>query len=362
MSNESLKVSYRWIWLPISFGLALCGIVLSLYFIEFGKFGLSKDPTEWASFGSLLAGIFTFLSATGTIGTLIFMIRQHQQLTLSQAEIARKQMEILEFEKYEKHKSTLYESFEFIENYYDGRYYFPSKIRAYHKLFPNNSPKMTKYESSKDIAVCSYIKTYNEIVLSAREGKISISQLESLSEIINFIIVHPKRKGRKYVSGDTHINQTSPIFNVFNLKDCFFVCYNYFLEVSRILNLEVDLNAPTLIDIDFIELSKIAYNEITNKPNSHLKVYLDKKIYIFLWLGKQLREKGLTSMHQDFEKLSDHMDDPFVYSHSEGEIELESTLLQDISKILTSATERLVQLDLFEHNFSFEEQKMMEDL
>ncbi|WP_335924932.1 hypothetical protein [Shewanella algae] len=362
MSNESLKVSYRWIWLPISFGLALCVIVLSLYFIEFGKFGLSKDPTEWASFGSLLAGIFTFLSATGTIGTLIFMIRQHQQLTLSQAEISKKQMEILEFEKYEKHKLTFSESCEYIENHYDGRYHFPSKTRAYHQLFPNNSPKMTKYESSKEAILCSHIKNFNEIVISARTGKISITQLEALSRITDFIRVSPKRKGKRYISGDTHIKRTPPRFNIFNLKDCFFVCYDYFFEVSRLINLNVKINTPTLEEIDFVELSKLAYNEIKREPKTDLKIYLEKNIHMLFWLSEKLIEKDLTPIHQDFEDLLNYADIPFAFSHYEGEIELESEILEGVSEKLKNIKQLLIELNLFESDFSLEEQEKLKSI
>ncbi len=362
MSNESLKVSYRWIWLPISFGLALCIIVLSLYFIEFGKFGLSKDPTEWASFGSLLAGIFTFLSATGTIGTLIFMIRQHQQLTLSQAEIARKQMEILEFEKYEKHKSTLYESFEFIENYYDGRYFFPSKARAYHRLFPKNSPSMTKYESSKESTVCKIIERYNETILSARAGDISIKQLELLARIINFIKVSPIRKGKKYISGDVHTDRNPPRFNVFNIKDCFFICYNYFVEISRILDLKVELNEPSLTEINFVELSMSAYEKIKNNQETNLKIALHGKIKTLLWLIDKIQENDLTSKSTAFENLLTTKRLLFSNGYSNCEIDLENNLSERIVERLKNAKRALIKLDSYKNTFNSEEQKIIEKL
>lgn len=359
MRTPPRKVSLMWIWLPITFGVILCITIISLYFFKFGEYGLSDNPSEWSSFGSLLSGAFSLLSAIGTIGTLMFIILQHQQVTKAQEEISRKQMEILEFEKYEKHKSTFYEAFDFIDIHFSNHYYFPSKARAYHQLFPDNSPISTSYHSRKEGEIIYYANQFGEVIKSAKNGQISIQQLEIIFKLIEFIKISPRRDRSIYHSGDVRIGRTEPKFNIFSLKECFQVCYQYFYEFFRITGVTLALEEPNLEIINFKNLSTVACKEMLSNIETELDMYLRSEIRSLFTINNIIEKRHRESGRIQFKRVMTVTKIVFRKGYKNIQIDNDYEFMEEIEKTISSA-KTVILLDKYRCKLSDSEIKEIE--
>lgn len=137
--------------------------VLWLYSINLG--GLSKSPNDWAAFGSLLSGVFTYIAASGTMGTLIFLIYQQSKNN----KILERQIIFQNFEEYEKHKKLFFENLEEIRKHYNDDISFPQRDRVYSSIFYMNSPSSMQYqlsideEGSRPKDLCDCLNKYRKI-------------------------------------------------------------------------------------------------------------------------------------------------------------------------------------------------------
>lgn len=137
--------------------------VIWLYSVNLG--GISKEPNDWAAFGSLLSGVFTYIAASGTMGTLIFLIYQQSRNN----KILDRQIILQNFEEYEKHKKLFFDNLEEIKNHYNGDIRFPQRDRVYSSIFYMNSPSSMQYklsideEGSKPKDLCDCLNKYRKI-------------------------------------------------------------------------------------------------------------------------------------------------------------------------------------------------------
>lgn len=120
---------------------------------------VSRQATDWGSFGSVMAGAFTLLSSFATIGTLLFLYLQQvkndekQEKTDLQKllkekkhdEVVEKQLKALAFEQYLNHRKLFIERLNEQATYFRGEIGFPNPERVYNAVFPKNSPSHCEY-------------------------------------------------------------------------------------------------------------------------------------------------------------------------------------------------------------------------
>lgn len=96
----------------------------------------SHDHTAWASFGSMLAGVFTLFGTLATLATLLFLNAQFKE----QQKVTGKQIEALTFEQYVNHRKLFFERLNEIEESLGNKIKFKDQDKLYHNIFPHNSP------------------------------------------------------------------------------------------------------------------------------------------------------------------------------------------------------------------------------
>lgn len=324
MRTPPRKVSLMWIGLPITFGVILCITIISLYFFKFGEYGLSDNPSEWSSFGSLLSGAFSLLSAIGTIGTLMFIILQHQQVTKAQEEISRKQMEILEFEKYEKHKSSFYEVLEHIEKFSGSKYYFTSKFITYKRLFPNNSPLSTQYYLSSDFDIKSYAKHFNNFIKTSRKGFCTADDIECLTDLIYRTSSNINRENHQYLNGDVHYQKHAPILNIFQIREFLDFTYSLLKDISNFANHNLEIASPHAEKFD---TTKVSLSMIDELKNSTLSISFDNEVKNILTICEIACRKDNIKDVDEIRKAIEIKNALFSTNHCEWNIEHNKKLI-----------------------------------
>ncbi|PKA70434.1 hypothetical protein ATI02_3339 [Pseudomonas baetica] len=143
---------------------------------------VSRNATDWGSFGSVMSGAFTLLSSFATIGTLLFLYLQ--QLKGEERQIAQdvenlakqqkhdivveKQLAALTFEQYLNHRKVFFERLHEQASFFKEKIHFPNPERIYTAIFPKNSPSHCEYQvvidgpepvKAHDLTDCKHIYT-----------------------------------------------------------------------------------------------------------------------------------------------------------------------------------------------------------
>lgn len=182
--------------------------------------GYSSESSNWGDFGSLLSGTFGLLASFSAVATLLVVLAQFKK----QNTLIEKQLESIEFERYDKHRRIFFEKLESIERIHHQTIRFKNKEELYQLLFPFNSPercltriveqtipimkgkgfpnlRMTMISISTIIDVKQDGLSKKELLLILDAGE--LLQLESLAE---------KR------FGDISYKNSKTIFNAYDLK------------------------------------------------------------------------------------------------------------------------------------------------
>ncbi len=136
-----------WIWLGIVvafFVLFLLPAAATFWLYRENLGNISHKPDDWGAFGSLLSGVFTYIAAVGTMGTLIFLVYQQGKNN----ELINRQLALQTFEEYEKHRKLFFEKLTGIESFYEHEISFPHRERVYSSIFHMNSPLTMQYSLS----------------------------------------------------------------------------------------------------------------------------------------------------------------------------------------------------------------------
>lgn len=171
-------------WILAGIGIALgTGVLVAIGVL--GAYGyylgpVSRNTTDWGSFGSVMAGAFTLLSSFATIGTLLFLYLQQlkseerqnaqdaENLTKQQKHdvIVEKQLAALTFEQYLNHRKVFFERLREQASLFKEVIHFPNPERIYTAIFPKNSPSNCEYKvvidgsepiKAHDLADCKQI-------------------------------------------------------------------------------------------------------------------------------------------------------------------------------------------------------------
>lgn len=152
---------------------------------------VSRNATDWGSFGSVMSGAFTLLSSFATIGTLLFLYLQ--QLKSEERQIAQdaenlakqlkhdavveKQLAALTFEQYLKHRKVFVENIEEVQKLFQTDLFFSEPEKLYRLVFPENTPEYCSY--SLNLGGPSVKQT------------LLVKLLELSNHVENYLCVHP---------------------------------------------------------------------------------------------------------------------------------------------------------------------------
>ncbi|MDA5562828.1 hypothetical protein PJK54_04000 [Cobetia sp. MMG027] len=116
-------------------GIAFSLIILSCYFYIFHN-GLSESSSDWANFGSLLAGAFTFCGSLATIATLLLIHEENKNNSI----VIKHQSEALAFEQYLKHRELFFSLLTETAKNLASDIEIYNIDDLYRKIFPDNNP------------------------------------------------------------------------------------------------------------------------------------------------------------------------------------------------------------------------------
>ncbi|WP_025822459.1 hypothetical protein [Shewanella marina] len=177
MSNKITK----WIIYGFSTTIVFSVLMLLAYFFNFYyadfpftlPIPLSRDNAEWGNFGSFISGVFGFVSAMATVFTLLYIAKQHKEImtlqekvTADQKYLAAKQLEVIAFEKHEKHLAAFISNCIEIEGIVLNQLEMKYKRTLYKDIFYDNSYKNTDYTVSifdKNSKLNLFIKFFEAI-------------------------------------------------------------------------------------------------------------------------------------------------------------------------------------------------------
>ncbi|MQT66217.1 hypothetical protein GHO42_24445 [Pseudomonas sp. FSL R10-0056] len=121
---------------------------------------VSRNATDWGSFGAVMSGAFTLLSSFATIGTLLFLYLQQlkgeERQNSQDAEnlekqqkhdvVVEKQLAALTFEQYLNHRKVFIERLNEQSVFFRGDIGFADPDRVYTAMFAKNSPSHCEYK------------------------------------------------------------------------------------------------------------------------------------------------------------------------------------------------------------------------
>ncbi|MGY2290774.1 hypothetical protein ACW9H6_13165 [Pseudomonas sp. SDO528_S397] len=185
---------------------------------------VSRNATDWGSFGSVMSGAFTLLSSFATIGTLLFLYLQ--QLKGEERQIAQdadnlakqqkhdvvveKQLAALTFEQYLNHRKVFIERLNEQSVFFKGDIRFADPDRVYTAMFANNSPSHCEYKVKVDqanvkaydltdcLAIYGNISKYLENYQDKENNLILLQRMVHLQGCLGMTYVGPARNGDIY--------------------------------------------------------------------------------------------------------------------------------------------------------------------
>ena len=185
---------------------------------------VSRNATDWGSFGSVMSGAFTLLSSFATIGTLLFLylqqLKSEERQTAQDAEnlakqlkhdiVVEKQLAALTFEQYLNHRKVFIERLNEQSVFFKGDIRFADPDRIYTAIFSKNSPIYCEYKvkidqvnvKAQDLTDC--LEIYKNISTSLdnyqdKENNLRLLQrMVHLQGCLGMAYVGPARNGDIY--------------------------------------------------------------------------------------------------------------------------------------------------------------------
>lgn len=201
----------------VGLGILFAFVTLIFYFLTFpGE--LSEKTSDWANFGSLLAGVFTL---TGSLLTALTLLIIHEENRKSQA--AREQQSTaLTFEQYMSHRSLFIDELKQALSESDRQLYIASPDILYNKIFPDNNPTQV---SNYKIDIASGTKVSGDLCDLVGYYSSIKTIIQNRSEGVTFHIAMLYSKlhiecNDKSLNGDfMFCNKTTGV-NVYRLNEC----------------------------------------------------------------------------------------------------------------------------------------------
>ena len=122
--------------------LSLCAIPLIVYWYYMGAYSVSSKG-DWGEFSAVWSASFGAIGSIATAATLAFLIWQY---FFKQQELFDRNIEVINFQKYQIHKQLFNELIDGIESSYKDEIGFFDRGRVYNDIFPSNNFNATTYQ------------------------------------------------------------------------------------------------------------------------------------------------------------------------------------------------------------------------
>lgn len=200
--TESMVIIIAFVITVVSFVVAIG--VLVLYGLSLGS--ISNKAEDWAAFGSVLAGAFTLLGALATASSLVVVsmqFRMHSRIQVKHDEITKKQIDVLTFEHYIRHRKQFNDLLVEQEEINANEIKFHNPDALYRRIYPYNNPNYCKIsvevieddEGSIELEKC--LRLFEEIASLIYRERDKIETLDLILKIEQFQFI----LGMSYVAG-----------------------------------------------------------------------------------------------------------------------------------------------------------------
>lgn len=146
--------------------------IITFYFIyTWGP--ISSNQNDWASLGTLLSGVFSFLGAIGTVGVMFLGIKQfkmQQNQITKQNKILDAQEKRANFDLYQNHLSSFKLFLTELENELKT-IRFTNKNQLYQEVFPHNTQSSCSFAQENNIYLEKQIQAFNVTMAKCKEAK-----------------------------------------------------------------------------------------------------------------------------------------------------------------------------------------------
>ena len=187
--------------------LLLLALPILIYWLSFPDSVISQNNQDWASFGSYLAGVYTFFASLASLATLIFLLYQYFSQKESQQRLASAQLEIINFQKYQTHYQQFMLLIDILER--DERYNISviSKDKLYKLLFADNDFEHCSYSIDLSSKGSDYILNdlrssaatlkdmFSSTEVSAQQAERIVSLLSKLYDLLHLKLDRPEKVG-----------------------------------------------------------------------------------------------------------------------------------------------------------------------
>ncbi|MCE8053523.1 hypothetical protein HOP61_19705 [Halomonas daqingensis] len=133
--DKNERIVPIWMFFIWAIVFLICCLIIGTYVYTMG-FSVSRNSGNWGDFGSLLSGTFGMLASFTALGALIAVFIQLRH----QSEITEKQIESIEFDRYDRHRRIFFERLSGIEQTHDRTLLIQYQEELYKRVFPLNSP------------------------------------------------------------------------------------------------------------------------------------------------------------------------------------------------------------------------------
>nr|WP_156889302.1 hypothetical protein [Halomonas sp. 1513] len=197
--------------------LLVCILIMLGYIFIVGP-GLSSRAEDWAYFGALMSGTFGMLASFAALATLLIVIQQFK----SQDKITEKQIESIEFDRYDRHRRIFFERLEGIENLLENRIAINNKEELYQQIYPDNSPmrcdvKISLDADNKRVGDLSDILSCMETIKeSLKNKKNTIEDIVILIRMQGLLRIEPVGE---IDIGDLRIGEKRLAINMYNMSE-----------------------------------------------------------------------------------------------------------------------------------------------
>lgn len=184
-TTNNMDKFLKWLQWFAFVAIVVAATIITFYFIyTWGP--ISSNQNDWASLGTLLSGVFSFLGAIGTVGVMFLGIKQFK---IQQTQI-KKQYTVLDaqekranFDLYQNHLSSFKLFLTELENELKT-IHFINKNQLYKKIFPNNTEKQLSFTQTKSEFLTIQTQCFNEMIENCK----TVDSYEDIERVIGGLI------------------------------------------------------------------------------------------------------------------------------------------------------------------------------
>jgi hypothetical protein len=191
-TKNNMDKLFKWLTSLALVAFLVAVAIITFYFINtWGP--ISSNQNDWASLGSLLSGVFSFLGAIGTIGVMVLGLYQFKELKKQTDEISM----LNHFEMFTKHNQIFSDFLVHVESKVVTYYSMPNHFTLYKKIYPNNSIKNLSFQHDEEFIntlkleyqalITRFEEDVNDVLVNDLvnfEGTLSLGRRNNKSNII----------------------------------------------------------------------------------------------------------------------------------------------------------------------------------